>query len=289
MKYSIKAAAAAVGVAAGAALAALPMTGAVASTGVSVSFAASQDSSAAFAAGSNHPDAVLMVGNCPTTVSGCQYGGWAQISLNGVNGDLPTTAPGLSVTHYAAGTPRLEIVPANGGDSLATDATGYPDPSLCANPTNGICWALPSSPNTYTATWSAVQTFINGEGGAKTAYVVADASQAVPYTSDVTSLSWNGQALIPGTVANQLTAKDTCGSYANRHWTVTSVAGTGVTFFVKTRLNSGRWYSLGHAESVAAEGSVSFVTTRGTTLKLGYPNGLGQFVHSEFPSYVSSC
>jgi len=62
-----------------------------------------------------------------------------------------------------------------------------------------------------------------------------------------------------------------------------------VTFFVKTRLNSGHWRALGHAESVGPGGSVSFVTTRGTTLKLGYPNGLGDWVYSTFASHVSSC
>jgi hypothetical protein len=40
---------------------------------------------------------------------------------------------------------------------------------------------------------------------------------------------------------------------------------------------------------VPATGSVSFTTTRGTTLRLGYPDGLGGWKYSTFASHVASC
>lgn len=136
------------------------------------------------------------------------YGASATIVLNNVSRDIATTAaPALSVTNYAAGTPRLELVPEIGTDSLANDATGYPDNTgLCpsGDAVNNICWNLPPDTSGIApwSTWAQVQTYIHGLGGLKTAYIVADASQKVPYTTDITNLSWDTITLLPATVAN---------------------------------------------------------------------------------------
>jgi hypothetical protein len=310
MKYSIKAAFAVVALATGAALTALPMTGvgaatkSNATTTYGVSFATSgAGNTAGWTADSNHPDAALHVAS---TASGSE----AEIKITGIPAgeQLPNFidspgfgALGTDTAPYDFGGGLYLLIQTGDGHYV----WGYPSSLIGAgcqtvSPAAGpppMCWGAPlgSVPNTYGATYDQVQSYVNSHGGVASAAVVADASLLTEqpgtpsYTAVVTALVWDNQSLVPETVANRLTAKDTCGSYADRHWTVTSLAGTAVTFFVKTRLNSGRWRALGHAESVGPGGSVSFVTTRGTTLRLGYPNGLGGWVYSTFASHVSSC
>jgi hypothetical protein len=315
MKYSIKGAAAVVAVAAGAALAALPMTGAGATlsataTATAAAAAAAQGvlfsatgagNTAGWVPGGNHPYAALHVQSAAS-------GSNAEINIANIAPGTVLPAYPYSPGFSAVGTGTAPYDFGGGLYLLITTVDGhhvwgYPnspigagcDPIVPAGGPPPMCWGAPlgSAPSSYGATYDQVRSYVNSHGGMVSMAVVADASLlsegGSAYTAVVNSLSWENQSLVPGTVANQLTAKDTCGSYASRHWTVTSAAGTGVTFFVKTRLNSGRWYSLGHAESVSAEGSVSFVTTRGTTLKLGYPDGLGHWVYHSFASHVSSC
>lgn len=235
---------------------------------------------AGWALGSNHPDAVLHLASTASNSN-------AAITVTNIpaNSEMPTTAPTFATTGYAAGTPRLEIQAGDGSYEAA-----YPA-SVCGQTAPAVCWASPvgTAGTSYDATYGQVRAYVDSHGGVLVAFVVADASQAPPYTADVTALSWGTTTLVPGTVANSLTAKDVCGSYANRHWTVTSVAGADVTFYAKTRLNSGAWRSLGHAEQVTAAGSVSFVTTRGTTLRLGFANGLGAWDYATFPAHVTAC
>jgi len=227
----------------------------------------------------NHPDLLTRIGTPSAS---------ATASIEGIvaHSEMPTTAPVFNVASgYGAGTPRLEIQAGDG-----TYEAGYPA-VVCGATAPAVCWASPvgTQGTSYGATYGQVRGYIDSHGGVVAAFVVADGSQATPYTADISALSWDTTQLIPGTIANQLGAKDVCGDYANRHWTVTSEAGTGVTFYAATRLNSGHWRKLGHPLSVAAIGSVSFVTTRGTTLRLGYSNGLGQWVYSTFASHVASC
>ncbi|HTX28453.1 MAG TPA: hypothetical protein VMU95_20060 [Trebonia sp.] len=310
MKYSIKAALAVAALAAGAALTTLPMTsaGAAAKSNATptygVSFATSgAGNTASWTTDTNQSYAVLHVAS---TAPGSE----AEIKITGIpaGAQLPAfvyspgfAAVGTGTAPYDFGGGLYLLIQTGDGHYV----WGYPSSPIGAgcdtvSPAAGpppMCWGAPlgSVPNTYGATYDQVQSYVNSHGGVASAAVVADASLLTEqpgtssYTVVVSALDWGNQMLVPRTVANRLTAKDTCGSYADRHWTVTSLAGTGVTFFVKTRLNSGHWRALGHAESVGPGGSVSFVTTRGTTLKLGYPNGLGDWVYSTFASHVSSC
>ena len=227
----------------------------------------------------NHPDLLTRIGTVSASAT-------ADIEGITAHSEMPTTAPVFNVASgYGAGTPRLEIQAGDGSYEA-----GYPA-SVCGAVAPAVCWASPlgTQGTSYDATYGQVRGYIDSHGGVVAAFVVADGSQATPYTADISNLSWDTTQLIPGTIANQLGAKDVCGNYANRHWTVTSEAGTGVTFYAATRLNSGHWRKLGHPLTVAAIGSVNFTTTRGTTLRLGYANGLGQWVYGEFLSDVTSC
>jgi hypothetical protein len=93
-----------------------------------------------------------------------------------------TQEPSFNATNYAAGTPRYDV-----GFSDGTYLFGYP----VANGSDHMTWVYG---NTTYVSWSDA---INALG-TKTVtqvYVVADSSQQAPYTSDITNLSWNSQAL----------------------------------------------------------------------------------------------
>jgi hypothetical protein len=227
----------------------------------------------------NHPSLLTRIGTATAS---------ATASIEGItpHSEMPTTAPTFNVdTGYGAGTPRLEIQAGDGSYEAAYPAV------VCGATAPAVCWASPvgTQGTSYDATYGQVRGYIDSHGGVIAAFIVADGSQATPYTADISNLSWDTTQLIPGVQANVLTAKDVCGDYAGRHWSVYGAEGTGVTFYVSTRLDNGHWHALGHSLTVAAIQSVSFVTTRGTTLRLGYPDGLGGWKYSEFASHVADC
>lgn len=231
--------------------------------------------------GTNHPSLLMAIHSSISSVT---------VTVTGARRDIATTQPpAMTVLGYGSGTPRLELAPEIGPDSVGNDATGYPDPSLCADPAGGICWSLGTSPNSYDATWAQVQTYIHGLGGLKTAYLVADASQPASYTAVIESFTWDGQQLVPGIQPNVLAATRACGSYSHRRWQVTSLDGPAVTFYASTRLKDGHWRRYGQPLTIQPLESVSFITTRGTTLRLGYPDGFGRWTYSQFTPAAVPC
>jgi hypothetical protein len=133
-------------------------------------------------------------------VENASSGSNAVINVNGFTaGDaLPTTAPTFDVSSgYASGTPRLEIEAGNG-----TYEAAYPA-SVCGATAPAVCWAnpVPGQGTTYDATYAQVRDYVDSNGGIKSAFVVADTSQALPYSAVVDELSWGGQQLVPGTLS----------------------------------------------------------------------------------------
>jgi hypothetical protein len=126
--------------------------------------------------------------------------GYGGVIVTNTAAGVPTVAPSMTVTDYASGTPRYYVFTPQFNDTGTGDyALAYPDPSTgctSADPdSNGLCWF---ENNSTPATWSDVRTFINDNGGLGQAGIIADSSQTTPYTSDVTAMSWDGQALLPG-------------------------------------------------------------------------------------------
>jgi hypothetical protein len=204
--------------------------------------------------------------------------GYAVIDLHGftVGANLPTTEPVLTVTHYASGTPRLEIVP-SGPDSIANDVTGYPDPSLCGK-SSGICWSVPPNTNSYNATYADVQSYINGHGGIHAAYIVADGSQATPYTSDVNGFTWDGATLVPAARFASLRGKYVCGVNKDlRRYLLTNIGNTDAhtNLLVKTHTSHGIvWAWFAGDRVVPAGGSITVTTHFGFALRADYnPDG----------------
>ena len=105
--------------------------------------------------------------------------GYAIAYLHNTPSTLPATAPSLEATGYAAGTPRLVIFMSN-GDTVFS----YPGGTFEIN-----------SSGTY-VDWATV---LSTEGGktVSSVYVVADASQAVPYEATVTALQYHGDIYVP--------------------------------------------------------------------------------------------
>ena len=85
-----------------------------------------------------------------------------------------------------------------------------------------------------------------------------------------------------------LYARDECGNYASRLWIIWNPGHQAVTAYIKTRLNSGHLYALGHPVIVPAHGSAEVITVRGTSLRLGYPAD-GAWAYRWFASHVSVC
>lgn len=192
--------------------------------------------------------------------------------LRRVGANMPTAEPSLTVTNYASGTPRLEIVP-SGADSIANDVTGYPDPSLCGK-TSGICWSVPPNTNSYTATYADVQSYINGKGGIHAAYIVADGSQTTPYTSDVTGFSWDGQTLVLAARAASLDGKYVCGVNKElRKYQLKNVGNTDAqtVLQVKTHTSKGTvWAFFASGRVAPAGGSLTVTTHFGCALRAFY-------------------
>ncbi len=114
--------------------------------------------------------------------------GYAAATLMGVGATrrLPDTAPSLAATGYAAGTPRLVIAMDDG-----TYVFGYP-----TNSGDNAAGLFESPKTSGYVQWSDILAAY-GTTKVSDVYVVADGSQATPYTASVTSLQYNGKVYIP--------------------------------------------------------------------------------------------
>jgi hypothetical protein len=107
------------------------------------------------------------------TVHSSAPGSFAVLGVNYFNPTPPSSEPSLAATNYASGTPRIVIFMSDNNN-------------LFIYPTGG--------PPTNYAAWLAAET---ADGATVTGvYIVADTSQPVPYTTDVTSFQYNGVFLI---------------------------------------------------------------------------------------------
>lgn len=115
-------------------------------------------------------------------------GGYAIASLHNTPGNLPSEAPTMTATNFAAGTPRLAIC-----DASSVCIWGYPtgpDGSLTFDSNTGF---VP-----YGSSWDTAVADADTAGfTVSSVFVVADASQATPYESIVSSLQYNGATYIP--------------------------------------------------------------------------------------------
>ena len=133
---------------------------------MNLSFQASSGNSASWVI--HGQEAQLSVNNSTSS-------GYAVISLHHFSSTLPTTEPSFTATNYASGTPRIVIFMSNTAVFFI-----YP---------NGVVTG--STPTAYA-------TFVAANAGATVAgvFIVADTSQPVPYTTDVTSFQYAGVDLI---------------------------------------------------------------------------------------------
>jgi hypothetical protein len=111
------------------------------------------------------------------TVNNADAGSNALIAVSRFSSTLPTTQPSFTTTNYAAGTPRIVVMMADGNTLFI-----YPD---------GSAEWIGHGPITYS-------TFAANESASTVSavYIVADASQTVPYTANVTAFQYNGVNLI---------------------------------------------------------------------------------------------
>lgn len=98
---------------------------------------------------------------------------------------LPVAAPSMVATNFAAGTPRLDICLSSGGCVF-----GYPTAD------GTMTWDSNDGSVPYGSTWDAVRAD-EASYAVTSVFVVADASQPVPYEATVTSLTYNGATYIP--------------------------------------------------------------------------------------------
>lgn len=111
-------------------------------------------------------------------------GGYANAFLHNTPSELPTTEPSFDGTGIASGTPRLDIFLADGSYFFVYNdgSFQYNDGALTQS-----CWAG----SACKADWTALQSQLTSATVSQV-YLVADASQALPYTATVTSLDYNG-------------------------------------------------------------------------------------------------
>lgn len=141
-----------------------------------VSFSSSAGNSAHWSA--DHTALVFDMNNA-TAPKGQGGFGYAIAYLHNTPSTLPATAPTFAATGFAAGTPRLVIFMSN-GDTVF----GYPNGTFEIN-----------SSATY-VDWVTVLSTEDSHT-VSSVYVVADASQAVPYEATVTSLQYAGNTYVP--------------------------------------------------------------------------------------------
>lgn len=178
----------ALSITAAAVVAGLAATSAFASAYGNLSFFTGGGGSAAWAGTPNKHSAVQLI---------APSGGYAGIQLNHVSTAAPADAPTFTTNNYAAGSPRLVMEFAGGGNLL-----GYPSQF-------GSQWEVTScnsvAPNNYTDYSSALAALQTGtqadgsscDGNVTSVFVVADdSSGATSETDTITSLVYGGTTYI---------------------------------------------------------------------------------------------
>ncbi len=124
--------------------------------------------------------------------AGSDPGTYGAISITDAGGAINAIAePTFAATNYATGTPRY-VIDLSDGNTLF----GYP-PSSGLNG-SAMAWEeFTTNPGVYVP-WGQVVA-VEGTATVEDAYVVADASQPTPYTSEITNLTFNGMNYNPGT------------------------------------------------------------------------------------------
>ncbi len=115
-------------------------------------------------------------------------GGYAVASLHHTPSTLPNEAPTMTATNFGSGTPRLAICNAS-----SECIWGYP-----TGPGGSLTFDSNTQFVPYGSSWATAVADANAVGfEVSSVFVVADASQATPYESIVSSLQYNGATYIP--------------------------------------------------------------------------------------------
>lgn len=119
-------------------------------------------------------------------------GGYALAYLHNTPSALPGIEPSFSGDNIASGTPRLDIFMSDGGYFLV-----YNDGSfqyIDGGTLSENCWGG----SACQTDWSTLADTINaGNTQVDSVYVIADASQTLPYTATVDSLVYDGITYVP--------------------------------------------------------------------------------------------
>lgn len=148
---------------------------------MNISFQASYGNSAGwvYGPGNSNAEVYLTIG-----ASSAQYG-YALVNVHHFPSTLPSEEPSYTAVGYASGTPRILI-----GFSDGNYIFIFPDSVYGAGTVEYVTSSGPSFV-TYTA-------LLTDEASATVSYViiVADTSQAIPYTAYITDFTYNGIELI---------------------------------------------------------------------------------------------
>lgn len=159
-------------------------TAASAST-TNISFSSSARNSAHWNAGHT---ALVFDMNSASAPTGQGGYGYAVANLHGMPGTLPSQEPTFSTTGYAAGTPRMDIFFSDGSYLFV-----YPNGTYQGNGPGEV------GQINYTSDWNRAVAAAADEGLTVTqVFMVADASQPVPYVATVTALQYAGASYVGG-------------------------------------------------------------------------------------------
>ena len=135
----------------------------------------------------DHTALVLVMNNANASPGqGGVNGGYAIAFLHGTPSALPGSEPTFNATNYASGTPRMDIFLSNGEYFFV-----YPDRTWQFNNSTGTVDSGSS------ADWSTKAVADADSQTVTQVFIVADASQPVPYTSTVDSVVYAGTTYVP--------------------------------------------------------------------------------------------
>ncbi len=160
-----------------------------ANAATSLSVTLSSSGTGASAVWNSAGDPVLTVGFPVATT-------FAKITVNNPSSTAPTTAPTLTSSAFAAGSPRWVITFAN-GDSLYGFATAGPDNWQAIPASSGACDVTKPAQTDYLAALAFIQDSGCG-GNVSSAAIVADGGQAVGTSDTITNISYGGLTLPAG-------------------------------------------------------------------------------------------
>jgi hypothetical protein len=149
----------------------LAVASALASPPMKLSLQASTGNSASWVGHGHNVYASLTIGSASAP------DGYALIAVSRFGSTLPSTEPSFATSGYAAGTPRIVVSMSDGNN-------------LFVHPDGSAEWTG-NGPGNYSD-------FLAAEGSAavNAVYIVADTSQGVAYTANVTAFQYNGVNLI---------------------------------------------------------------------------------------------